>query len=709
MASFNYSISITGACGSNLGAASILPSGGTPPYTIQWVNPNLGTDSATILPSIRSGLSSGTYVVRLNDSSLPTNAVFDVNIPVSSGVCAIVAGVQNTTCGEDNGSITGSSTSNYSSTNFYLYTNDGAYVTSAITNTDEAIFQNLSAGTYYLLVEDLGGCTGASSTIIVEDSTPFDYGLYVVPNSSCGTGAIGKIYVTGITGTPPFTYVWSNAKTTSSITGLTNGNYSVTVTDASGCVLEKSAQIVDVPVVGFGNFIVTQPTCFASDGVVVMVITGGTAPYYYSASTGVFEVSYSQTYTLSGLSSGPLSITVTDSAFCTFTQTVQLSTPNGMDSVSINGTNSSCSNTDGSIQVNVVGGSLPYTYTLIKPGGNTQVIASNNTTVTFDSLSGGTYSVTVQDSSGCNFTDTVTIITENLYDVTTSITGTTCGQNNGFIGIQISTGGTEPYNYLLDGVVVVSNTIQTGVTLTNVSSGVHTITVTDYNGCSQSQNVFVDSSEPVSYSLYTTSCGSGSEGTITAFISSGVPPFTFTWSDNVAGNPQEIQVSGLTAGTYSVTVVDNNGCSLKRNIDVICTTNYMSYQVYVVGQENFQEQVGTKCGLLEMLNEGFYDLTVDNVNCVLSSATFIASVSVEPLGSAYTSSFFTTTSLLVAPSDNLWYTTIDNLISSIDGIQNVTIDALNNTITIESTPNGPLENQIITIDILIEYEISCES
>jgi hypothetical protein len=63
----------------------------------------------------------------------------------------------------------------------------------------------------------------------------------------------------------------------------------------------------------------------------------------------------------------------------------------------------------------------------------------------------------------------------------------------------------------------------------------------------------------------------------------------------------------------------------------------------------------------------------------------------------------------VAPSDNLWYTTIDNLISSIDGIQNVTIDALNNTITIESTPNGPLENQIITIDILIEYEISCES
>jgi uncharacterized protein (DUF2141 family) len=708
MASFQYNISTTGAC-STSGTISLQLAGGTPPYTVQWTTPNLGVDTVYSNPSVRTGLSAGEYTVSVNDSTLPTNLEFFINIPVSSGVCADVSGVVNTTCGLNNGSITGSSTSNYSSTNFYLYSGSDVYITSAVTNTNEAIFQNLTAGTYYLLVQDIGGCTGVSETIIVEESSPMDFGLYVVPNSSCGGAPLGKLYVTGQTGTAPYTYLWSNNQTTSSITGLTSGNYTVTVTDAAGCVVTKNAVIFDVDPVGFGNFIVTQPTCFSSNGVVTLVITGGTSPYYYSASSGNYEISYAQTFTVSGLPSGSYSVTVTDSGFCTFTQTTELLTPNGISSVSIQGNNSSCSDNDGSIQISVVNGTTPYTYTLVNPNGDTSVVSTSNSSNTFSSLSGGTYFVSVQDFSGCSYGDSVTIVTENLFTITGSTTGTTCGQNNGQITIVKSTGGTEPYNYLLDGVVQVANTIQSAVTLTNITSGSHSVSVSDANGCIQTRQIFIDSSEPLTYSLISTSCGTGDQGTMTAFISSGEPPFTFSWSNNIAGNPQSITVTGLTAGTYSVTVVDSLGCSLRRSMDVNCTQNLISYQVYVMGNEVFQSKGGTKCGLLQMMNEGFYDLTLTNTNCILISADFIAKVTVEPLGSVYTSQFFTTTSLLVAPSDNQWYNAIETLLMTIPGIIGVSIDALNNKITIQTNVDGPLQNQILTIDVLIEYDVRCES
>jgi uncharacterized protein (DUF2141 family) len=708
MASFQYNISTTGAC-STSGTISLQLSGGTPPYTVQWTTPNLGVDTVYSFPSIRTGLSAGEYTVNVNDSSLPTNLQFFINIPVSSGVCANVVGVQDTTCGLNNGSITGSSSSNYSSTNFYLYSGSDVYITSAVTNTNEVIFQNLTAGTYYLLVQDIGGCTGVSETIIVEESSPMDFGIYVVPNSSCGGAPIGKLYVTGQTGTAPYTYLWSNNQTTSSITGLTSGNYTVTVTDATGCVVTKNAVINDVSPVGFGNFVLTQPTCFASNGVVTLVITGGTAPYYYSASSGNYEISYAQTFTVSGLPSGSYSVVVTDSGFCTFTQTTELLTPNGVSSVSIRGNNSGCSDNDGSIQISVVNGTTPYTYTLVNPNGGTSVVSTSNNSNTFSSLSGGTYFVSVQDFSGCSYGDYVTIVTENLFTITASTTGTTCGQNNGQITIVKSTGGTEPYNYLLDGIVQVANTIQSAITLTNITSGSHSVSVSDANGCVQTQQIFIDTSEPLTYSLISTNCGTGNQGTMTAFISSGEPPFTFTWSNNVLGNPQSITVTGLTAGTYSVTVVDSLGCSLRRSMVVNCTQNLISYQVYVMGNEAFQSKGGSKCGLLQMLNEGFYDLTLTNTNCNLISADFIAKVTVEPLGSVYTSQFFTTNSLLVAPSDNQWYSAIDSLLMTIPGIIGVTIDALNNKITIQTNVDGPLQNQILTIDVLIEYDVKCES
>jgi hypothetical protein len=129
-----------------------------------------------------------------------------------------------------------------------------------------------------------------------------------------------------------------------------------------------------------------------------------------------------------------------------------------------------------------------------------------------------------------------------------------------------------------------------------------------------------------------------------------------------------------------------------------------------MGSEVFNITSQTKYGLLQMLNEGFKDLTSGNTSCSLVSATFSVNVSVNPLGLTTSQTFFTSTSLVSAPSDNLYYDTVTQLLQTIPGIGVVTIDALNNQITIQtSAGNTTLNGQEIVIDLVIVYDIMCVS
>jgi len=708
MSTFNYILQITGDCQSvGAGAINLIPTGGTPPYTIEWTTPNLGEDQA-VLYSSRSGLVPNTYVVRVNDSTLPTNLEFYINIPVSNGICASVIGISNTTCELNNGAVTGTSTSDYSSTNYYLFNSSDSLVSSAVTNVANVVFSNLSASTYYMIAQDLGGCTGRSESFIIEQSPPFDFGLYSVPNSSCGGTPIGKVIVTGTTGVAPYTYLWSNGTTGSTITGLTQGSYSVQVTDSKNCQVTHSAQVTKVNPIGFGSFTATTPSCLQQNGSITLIITGGTAPYYYSASTGDVLISYLQQYTISNLTAGQYNFLVTDAGFCTLNAGTTLQTPQGIASVSVNALNSTCSSTDGSIQITVDGGTLPYTYTLVRPDGSTSAITNSQTSIIFPKLTTGTYTVAVSDSSGCYYMDEKTIYAENTFTISTSAVGTSCNQRNGKITVTRTTGGTEPFDFSLDGVTNFIDTTLTAVTFSNVASGQHIITVSDATGCTQTANVYVASSPQLDYSLYSTSCGNGTSGTITAFISSGTPPFTYQWSNNILGNPQQIQVSALTAGTYTVVITDSTGCTLKRTTSINCATSYVSYESYTMGSELFQIQSPTKYGLLQMMNEGFADLTSGNTNCDLITAVYTAQVLINPLGTSISVPFFTATTLNVGPSDNLWYDTVRSILLGINGVSGVIIDSLNNQITIQtSTSNFSLNGQEIIIKLNIVYDIMC--
>lgn len=711
MSNFNYNILVTGDCkNQGVGTLSMDFVGGVPPYTVQFISPSFPPQIAYNDGDkvILTNLFGGVYQTRVIDSTLPQNSEFYINIPISNGICCSIVSIENTTCGLNNGSITGTSTTQYSSTDYFIYSGNGILISSATTNQSDVVFTDLSAGTYYMTVLDLGGCTGRSQNFIIESSPETNFGLYPIPNSACGGSSTGKIIITGLTGQGPFTYLWSNGQTGSIATGLTEGTYSVQVTDGYGCNITKTTNVGNSDPVGLGVFTVENPSCFESNGSITLTITGGTEPYYYSASTGQVLISYSKTVSFTGLSAGEYQFLITDATFCSTILNTNLLTPNGMSSVNVVGVNSYCASNDGEITISVVGGQSPYTYTLVGSLGNQSIISGSQQIQKFENLTADTYSVFVEDASGCGYQQEVVILTSDKFIIETETVGTSCNQNNGSVTITLYSGYTLPIDYSIDGLQNIIDTTSTAVTFNNLSAGNHTITVTDSTGCSQSKTIFIPKGDVLDFSLYSVNCGSGNSGKINAFITSGTPPFEFYWSDNVPSNPQEIQVNNLSGGTYTLTIVDSNGCSQTRSTNITCNTNYTSYQCYVMGEEVFNVQSPTKLGLIQMLNEGYYDLTSGNTNCNLISADFIAKVSINPSGLIANNTFFTTTSLVSVPSDNLWYDTIKQLLLSIPGIMSVTIDQLNNQITIATNPNSnSLDGQEIVVELAIVYDIIC--
>ena len=696
MSAFQYILNITGTCANPQGSVEIVPSGGIPPYTFQWYDPDLGTGA------YKTNLSPGPYLIRANDSASPVNNEVYINLIVSSGMCLDVVSTSATTCGDNNGQITVTASSDNNLIFYSLYSGDSLLET-AETNNGTVVFDNLASGLYQVVGDNGGGCTAATETCIVYSSATLDFGFYIVNDTECASPT-GKLYITGQTGTSPLTYLWFDGSTGTTITGLTQGTYEVTVTSGDNCVLSKVATVEFVPSLGLGSFSAQTPSCFASDGQLLLTITGGTGPYFYSASTGEASITYSQNYLYTGLSAGDFSVSITDSALCKYNFGTTLLTPNTFYGVSVVGNNSICSSSNGSIDVQVQGGSFPYTFTLIRPDSTTVSVTTNFNYYTFTNLTSGEYTVFIEDNSSCGYSQVVNIVTENKFTVTDSITGTTCGQQNGFLQLLLSSGGEAPYTYLLSNGQSQTTTLS-GVTFGSLISGLYTYSVTDNTGCVQTGQTFVTQTDPLYFSLYPTSCGTGSGGTITALINSGTPPFTFTWSNNISGNPQNIIVSGLTGGTYSLTVTDDNGCVQTRTTNISCNATESTYQIYTMCESDFIYTSGTRRGILQMLNEGYNDLTSGNTDCLLSTAEFVAEVNVT--GTTYSESFYTGTTLLDVPSDTLWYTTIDDIISSIPGVSAVTIDTTNSNITIQT--EGDLANQQITIDLIIQYNIDCVS
>lgn len=704
MAQFEYSFGVTGDCSnSGSGIISVSLSGGVPPYVIDFVSPNLGTGDT------KTNLGAGTYTIRVNDSLGDVNNEFFINAIVSSGGCLTVTDITHTTCGEDNGSITITGASTAYPITLKLFSGS-TVVSSGVTNSGILNFANLPSGIYQAYYEDYGGCSGYSESIIINSSNQLDYGFYIVDDTQC-FGNVGKLQITGLTGTPPYTYLWSDGSTGTTITGLTAGTYSVTVTDGGGCVQTKVGTVNTAPTLEIASITTTPPNCFASDGTVTLVVTGGTGPFYYSGSNGTTLISYSRNVTFTGFTAGAVSFTVTDSTLCNTQSSTYLQAPAGFSVVDLITTNSTCSISGGTATINLIG-VPPFIYTLIFPDSSTQQTTELSTTKSFTDLVDGDYTVIISNTQGCTYTQDFTIFTSDKFTVNLNITGTTCGLTNGKVDLTVGSG----YTGVLDMIVTKNNSPvvqyidvpQTAVTFNNLSSGIYRVQVRDEDNCSVFRDFTIPTSQSLNFGLNATSCGNNNnEGTINVSIYSGVPPFTYLWSSNVIGQTGPNLV-GLTGGTYTLTLTDSSGCTLSRSVNVPCTPLVSGYQTLSVISTGFTVTNNTERNFLTMLNEGFYDLTTGNTNCILSSSTFVASVEIS--GNTYQQSFYTGITINDVPSESLWVETLENIISTVTGVGSYTINLTTNTIQVKSFCDGDinsLSDSEFVVGLNILYDIYC--
>ncbi len=241
MGQINYSYNLTGDCtNSSLGAFSLSYTASTPPLTITWTNPVSGitfsSQTLTENPYVITGLSGGAYTFYLTDldSSVSSGGFY-----VTTSNTVSISSTTNTFCGGSNGALQVYTPNIYNRNILRLYDFSGQPINLGIdTTSTEPItaktvtsvyssFINLLPGLYYVMAEDLGGCMATSQTTLVKSSSNLDFGFYVIDSPFCSLGN-GQIHLTGVTGTPPYTYKWSG--NIDSSYNITTGNTNISIT-----------------------------------------------------------------------------------------------------------------------------------------------------------------------------------------------------------------------------------------------------------------------------------------------------------------------------------------------------------------------------------------------------------------------------------------------------------------------------------------------
>jgi hypothetical protein len=368
-----------------------------------------------------------------------------------------------------------------------------------------------------------------------------------------------------------------------------------------------------------------------------------------------------------------------------------------------------CNDNSGSVSI-ILNGSGSYTYSLTDSLDNTTIYGpTTNITQQFNTLSSGDYDLIITDGV-CTYETTVTIDNTEKFTISAITQNTTCGSNNGSIQLFASSGGTLPYSYQITGFPPSLTT-----SFNNLAPGNYVGTVTDSTGCSQTLNLYVNNSNGVQFDFVVTQPTNGNNGELSTLIFNGSPTFTYNWSSNVNGQTGST-VTSLSAGTYSLEIIDSSGCTLTKTVDLFGKKSSISYQTYNICNDDFQNTgILGKRGMQQMLLEGFNDLTYDDTGCVISEANFIADVTVD--GENVQQSFYVSSGLTDYPSDYTWGQTLIDVLESYDGISKVEIDYPTNEIKIynkcvEETgcvggTTYYLSDANIVINLKLEYNISC--
>ncbi len=365
-----------------------------------------------------------------------------------------------------------------------------------------------------------------------------------VANPVCGAvnGNIDLI-VSGNSG--PYGYLWSNGATSEDLTGVPAGTYTVTVTDAIGCSKSISATLVPS---GSSNIKLTiasqKPTCFGNcDASASVTVYGGTGPFGYLWNNGA------TTAAISGLCAGTYKVTVTDGNGCTKEMSRTIVAPSAI-TTTISQIKPLCYGAcNGSLTVVAKGGVA---------GGYNYLWNTGATTATISGLCSGTYTVTVSDKNGCSHVCSKLLQNPSQLSVSSTQVNVNCkGASTGSATASAS-GGTGPYLYAW------SNG-QSGPTASNLAAGVYVVTVSDKNGCTKTKSITITQPAAV-LSVQCKVVSKATYGSVTATASGGSGTKTYLWSNGSTGSA----VTNVPAGTYTVTVTDNKGCTATCSGTVVC-------------------------------------------------------------------------------------------------------------------------------------------
>ena len=537
------SISVTSndptSFGGNDGEINVTPSGGIPGYTYSWTT----SDGAGISAGAQNQttLEAGTYELIVSDNNLCE--VFDtVTLDQPGEFKVIDTTFTHVSCyGESDGVITAKITGG-----------ERPFVTPAGWNIGSAdsIFtiNNLLAGDVNVTFEDNNGNT-VSQVYRVNQPDSITVTADSITNVDCHSNSTGEIFIDVQGGTPGYDFVWSGLGTDSNVVSLPAGTYDVKVSDNNSCTQTASFTVTQPDSISLSGT-VTEPSGFGTDdGNIDLEVTGGTSPYNYVWDSGYV------TQDISNIGGGLYNVEITDNNGCQRDTTFAVNEPSDID-VSDTISNVTChGGSDGRIAIHVSGGSKPY---------NMPAEWTTMTDSTFErtGLSSGTYNLNFTDDNGIPKLASFTVSEPDTISVNAVVSDLNC-KNDGSGEIDLSvTGGTVSgdYNYQW------SNS-QTTSLITALDSNSYTVTVSDDNGCSVVSSYLVgepDSLQVLTDSIVDASCKDYSDAGIYLTAQGGTPSYTFAWG----GGENDTDLTGITAGTYNLTVSDSKGCSTQESYTV---------------------------------------------------------------------------------------------------------------------------------------------
>lgn len=533
-------------CGSNDGTITVNVISGGVGSLLYSINGGLNYQPSNFF----SSLGPGVYTVVIQDANgclaYDTAIVNNLNAPVLSSVVYTSLSCYHS----NNGTITITASGGAGALQYSI--NNG--VTFVATGT----FTNLIAGVYKIVVKDVNNCR-ASTVVTLTEPPPLIIRADKA-ETECGM-ANGSLDINPENGVPPFQYSIDGGVTFQSspwFPGLAAGNYTVVVTDATGCSSTRSYVIGSSTPPSVSSFNITDATCFgAITGSVIVNSTGGTPPLRYSIDGGATFVTSNS---FNGLAGGNYNVIIQDNGGCSTTTPFSIAKP---PQVVLNTTlvNSSCGLNNGSITMVVAGGTPPYTYS--SDGGLSFGAAS-----VFSNLAAGNYKVVVMDDNGCVEASTVNILgAPGPRILTTTFNPQICdGISNAEISVN-AVSGSGVLQYSADsGITFSANPL-----MQNLFGGIHYIYVEDANGCRDSDVVSIPilgNPQIISTASADLTCNGSGDGNITINASGGNGSLEYSINNGSVWFTSN-NFSSLMPGTYYIVVQDTNNC---RSRDTVVIT-----------------------------------------------------------------------------------------------------------------------------------------